>query len=110
MPNSGAEPPIKNPHPFIAARGEAAQNQLCGLANYQIDFTPEQLKKLYKDKKDVSGESAALPEWQCQPHSADYIWRGPSPLKISKEVDPVSREIGGVSRRMAAIGRSARVP
>jgi alpha/beta hydrolase family protein len=51
VPNSGAEPPIKNPHPFIAARGEAAQNQLCGLANYQINFTPEQLKKLYKDKK-----------------------------------------------------------
>jgi hypothetical protein len=51
VPNSGAEPPIKNPHPFIAARGEAAQNQLCGLANYQINFTPEQLKKVYKDKK-----------------------------------------------------------
>jgi hypothetical protein len=51
VPNSGAEPPIKNPHPFIAARGEAAQNQLCGLANYEINFTPEQLKKLYKDKK-----------------------------------------------------------
>ena len=34
-----------------------------------------------------------LPEWQCRPHSADYIWRGPSNLKITKEVDPVSREI-----------------
>jgi hypothetical protein len=33
-----------------------------------------------------------LPEWQCRPHSADYIWRGPSNLKITKEVDPVSRE------------------
>jgi cyclase len=33
------------------------------------------------------------PEWQCRPHSADYIWRGPSNLRISKEVDPVSREI-----------------
>jgi hypothetical protein len=52
VPNSGAEPPIKNPHPFIAARGEAAQNQLCGLANYEVDLTPDQLKKLYKDRKD----------------------------------------------------------
>ena len=52
VPNSGSEPPIKNPHPFIAARGEAAQNQLCGLANYEITFTPAQLKKLYKDKKE----------------------------------------------------------
>ena len=34
-----------------------------------------------------------LPEWQCRPHSADYIWRGPSNLRISKEVDPVSREV-----------------
>jgi hypothetical protein len=52
VPNSGAEPPIKNPHPFIAARGEAAQNQLCGLANYELPLTQAQLKKLYKDKKD----------------------------------------------------------
>ena len=56
VPNSGAEPPIKNPHPFIAARGEAAQNQLCGLANYQIDFTQAQLRRLYKDKKDYQAK------------------------------------------------------
>jgi hypothetical protein len=55
VPNSGAEPPIKNPHPFIAARGEAAQNQLCGLANYQIDFDQAHLKKLYKDRKTYQG-------------------------------------------------------
>jgi glyoxylase-like metal-dependent hydrolase (beta-lactamase superfamily II) len=34
-----------------------------------------------------------LPEWQCRPHSADYIWRGPSTIRISKEVDPVSRQV-----------------
>lgn len=34
-----------------------------------------------------------LPEWQCRPHGADYITRGPSPPRIWKEVDPVSREI-----------------
>lgn len=33
-----------------------------------------------------------LPEWQCRPHSFAYIMRGPSQLKIRKEVDPVSRE------------------
>ena len=55
VPNSGAEPPIKNPHPFIAARGEAAQNQLCGLANYEEPLSTTQLKKLYKDKKDYQG-------------------------------------------------------
>ena len=34
-----------------------------------------------------------LPEWQCRPHGADYITRGPSPPRIWKEVDPVSRDI-----------------
>src|SRR5579885_1414722 len=34
-----------------------------------------------------------LPEWQCRPHGADYIRRGPSNLTITKEVDPVTREI-----------------
>ena len=35
----------------------------------------------------------SLPEWQCRPHGADYITRGPSQPRIWKEVDPVSREI-----------------
>ena len=47
--------------------------------------------RLRGDSWDASIQT--LPEWQCRPHSADYIWRGPSNLRISKEVDPVSREI-----------------
>src|SRR6476620_3539796 len=34
-----------------------------------------------------------LPEWQCRPHAVSYISRGPSQLRISKEVDPASREV-----------------
>lgn len=34
-----------------------------------------------------------LPEWQCRPHGAMYITRGPSQLTITKDVDPVSREV-----------------
>ncbi|OFV91731.1 MAG: hypothetical protein A3G76_14485 [Acidobacteria bacterium RIFCSPLOWO2_12_FULL_65_11] len=33
-----------------------------------------------------------LPEWQCRPHQADYIWRGPSQLSIRKEENPLTRE------------------
>jgi hypothetical protein len=58
VPNTGAEPPIKNPHPFIAARGEAAQNQLCRLSNYELPLTSAQLKKLYKNKKDYQTKVA----------------------------------------------------
>jgi hypothetical protein len=34
-----------------------------------------------------------LPEWQCRPHGAMYITRGPSQLTITKEIDPVTREV-----------------
>jgi len=58
VPNAGSDPPIKNPHPFLAARGEAAQAQLCGLANYELPLTAAQLKKLYRDKKDYQSKVA----------------------------------------------------
>ena len=50
-----------------------------------------QAARMRADTWDASIQT--LTEWQCRPHSADYIWRGPSQLKVWKEVDPVSREI-----------------
>jgi len=35
----------------------------------------------------------SLPEYQCRPHGWAYIYRGPTQLRISKEVDPFSREV-----------------
>jgi hypothetical protein len=35
----------------------------------------------------------SLPEWQCRPHSGAYIKRGPSNLRVWKEIDPASRAI-----------------
>jgi cyclase len=34
-----------------------------------------------------------LPEWQCRPHPADYGTRGPSNLRIWKEVDTATQQI-----------------
>jgi len=84
----------------------------------QIDFSGEWAPRFYEDQPervpgpelfDYTGipvsEAArlrasaweasiqTLPEWQCRPHSADYIWRGPSQLRIAKEIDPDSREV-----------------
>jgi hypothetical protein len=50
--NEGAVPPIPNAHPFVAVRGEAAQNQLCGLAGYEIALSPAELRKLYRSKQE----------------------------------------------------------
>ena len=83
----------------------------------QIDFSGEWAPRFYEDQPErvpgpelgdylglpinaaarQRGDSwdaslLTLPEWQCRPHGADYIWRGPSNLRIWKEVDPVTRE------------------
>ena len=50
--NAGAVPPVPNAQPWVALRGEAGINQLCGLLGYQVPVAPEQLKKLYSSKAD----------------------------------------------------------
>ena len=35
----------------------------------------------------------SLPEYQCRPHGWSYIYRGPTQLRITKEVDPFTREV-----------------
>src|SRR5438093_5472417 len=84
----------------------------------QVDFSGEWSPRFYEDEpervpgpelgdylglpiNDAARERAdtwaasiqSMPEWQCRPHSADYIWRGPSQLRITKEVDPVTRQV-----------------
>ena len=84
----------------------------------QVDFSGEWAPRFYEDQPErvpgpelgdylglpinAAGRMRAttwdaslltLPEWQCRPHSADYIWRGPSNLRVWKEIDPVSRQI-----------------
>jgi hypothetical protein len=87
-------------------------------ANAQVDFSGEWAPRFHEDQPErVPGPQLGdylglpvndaarlradswdasmmtLPEWQCRPHSADYIWRGPSPLTIRKEENPLTREI-----------------
>jgi hypothetical protein len=89
-----------------------------GPAFAQVDFSGEWAPRFYEDQPErVPGPELGdylglpindaarlradswdaslltLPEWQCRPHSADYIWRGPSPVRIWKEVEPVTREV-----------------
>src|SRR5437016_11170052 len=83
----------------------------------QIDFSGEWAPRFYEDQpervpgpelgdylglpiNDAARERAdtwaasiqTLPEWQCRPHSADYIWRGPSQLRITKRSE--ERRVG----------------
>jgi cyclase len=38
-------------------------------------------------------ELHALPEWQCRPHATDYIWRSVQPVRIWKDVHPVTGQV-----------------
>jgi len=48
--NEGADPLIPNPSPWIAARGQAAANQMCGLAGFEEVMEDEELSDLYGDR------------------------------------------------------------
>lgn len=92
---------------------------LCGAPAFaQVDFSGEWAPRFYEDQPERvpgpelgdylglpvndaarmradtwEGSLLTVPEWQCRPHSADYIWRGPSPPRIWKDVDPLTREV-----------------
>jgi hypothetical protein len=38
-------------------------------------------------------EEWSLPEFQCRPHPGPYQWRALGAVRISQEIDPVSREL-----------------
>ncbi|MEQ1730115.1 MAG: alpha/beta hydrolase domain-containing protein, partial [Vicinamibacterales bacterium] len=50
--NEGAVPIVANAQPWVALRGEAGINQLCGLTGYQLPVPAQVLKTLYKNKAD----------------------------------------------------------
>ena len=61
VPDEAASPRISSPHYTIAARrtgGADPDAQLCGLANFEIPMSKEQLKKLYKNPQDYAKKVA----------------------------------------------------
>src|SRR3954462_15508115 len=49
----------------------------------------------------------SLPEWQCRPHGWAYIYRGPTALRIWRDLDPVSRDVIAFH---AQVGRDSDLP
>jgi hypothetical protein len=50
-PNRGAATLPANPSAYVAQNGQRGADQMCGLSAYQVDFTKEELKQLYGNKK-----------------------------------------------------------
>jgi hypothetical protein len=51
---TAATPLIASPSAYIAARGEQAASQMCGLGSYQVALDPAQLKQLYGNKRNYT--------------------------------------------------------
>ena len=56
VPNEAAATLIPNPSAYIAARGQQAAAQMCGLSAYQIDIPKAQLKQLYGSRQNYRGK------------------------------------------------------
>jgi hypothetical protein len=61
VPDEAVQPRISNPHYTIMARridGQDPDAQLCGLSNFEVALSRDQLKKLYKNPKDYYNKVA----------------------------------------------------
>lgn len=56
VPNEAAVPPIPNPGAQIVSFGNGGAELFCGIAAYTAPLTKDQLKKLYKNKKDYQNK------------------------------------------------------
>src|SRR5437773_5817053 len=84
----------------------------------QVDFSGQWTVRYYEDQEERApggelGDYTGLPlndaarlraeswdaalyglnEWQCRPHAATYIWRSVHPIKIWKDVEPITGEV-----------------
>jgi hypothetical protein len=50
-PNTGATTLPANPSAYVAANGQRGAQQMCNLSAYQVDFSKDELVKLYGNKK-----------------------------------------------------------
>jgi hypothetical protein len=57
-PNEPAAPPIPNPAALVASQGPGGPQLFCGIAAYQMPLSAEQMKVLYKNKKDYENKVA----------------------------------------------------
>ncbi|HET9943726.1 MAG TPA: alpha/beta hydrolase domain-containing protein, partial [Terriglobia bacterium] len=55
-PNEPASPPIANPSPVVSGQGPGGAQLFCGIAGYQVPLSAEQMKALYKNKKDYENK------------------------------------------------------
>jgi hypothetical protein len=55
-PNEPAAPPVPNPSPAVAGQGPGGPQLFCGIAAYQARLSADQMKALYKSKKDYENK------------------------------------------------------
>lgn len=103
---------------FIGVTAFAVSVLLSAPAVAQVDFSGEWAVRYHEDQQERSpggelGDYTGVPlndaarlradswdaalyglrEWQCRPHASTYMWRSVHPVRISKDVEPVTGEL-----------------
>jgi hypothetical protein len=103
---------------FVGVTGFAVSVLLSAPARAQIDFSGEWAVRYHEDQQERSpggelGDYTGVPlndaarlradswdaalyglrEWQCRPHASTYMWRSVHPVRISKDVEPITGEL-----------------
>ena len=103
---------------FVGVTGFALSVLLSAPARAQVDFSGEWAVRYHEDQQERSpggelGDYTGVPlndaarlradswdaalyglrEWQCRPHASTYMWRSVHPVRISKEVEPITGEL-----------------
>jgi hypothetical protein len=106
------------PARFVGVTGFVVAVLLSAPARAQIDFSGEWAVRYHEDQQERSpggelGDYTGVPlndaarlradswdaalyglrEWQCRPHASTYMWRSVHPVRISKDVEPITGEL-----------------
>jgi hypothetical protein len=77
-PNEAATPPIASPSALVASQGPGGPALFCGIASYQLPLSADQMKTLYKTKKEFQNKveqraNALIKEGWISPAYKDLI-------------------------------------
>ena len=66
----------------------------CGMGEQLGDYLGVPLNAAGRMRAETSDVAEwGLPEFQCRPHPSPYQWRAANGMRITKEINPISREL-----------------
>jgi hypothetical protein len=125
----GLAPPVRSYQTLVRLAAIAASLAVTGLASAETDLSGEWAPRYHEDlperipgpwlgeyhgvpineaararAESWSASMLSVPEHQCVPHPADYATRGPSHLRIWKDIDRMTQAVVAIKLHISAWG------